>query len=378
MITIIDTFTFLFLDKYGLRKLELFFCLLIGVMAITFGYEYVVAEPPQSEVMKGLFIPRCVDCSHAIVLQAVGVIGAVIMPHNLYLHSALVKSRDIDRKEPKKLKEAKLYYFIETSLALLVSLVINIFVVSVFAYGLYEKTNVELLDQCTDDNFMYGKAKEVFENNTELVDADIYKGGIYLGCAYGAAAMYIWAVGILAAGQSSTMTGTYAGQFAMEGFLNIRWAMWKRTLFTRSIAMIPTFFTAFFSSLSDLTTLNDYLNAIMSVQLPFALIPTIAFTSNPKIMGQFVNGILIKIVSIILSIVIVGINIYFVAEQVIGLDLAVGWEILIYILTILYFIFIVYITLHMYVSMGNTELENNELIQKYVYIPISPTITNNA
>uniref|UniRef100_V5GXD1 Protein Malvolio n=1 Tax=Anoplophora glabripennis TaxID=217634 RepID=V5GXD1_ANOGL len=378
LITIVDTFTFLFLDKYGLRKLELFFCVLIGVMGITFGYEYVVAEPTQSEVLKGLFIPRCVDCNHEVVLQAVGVIGAVIMPHNLYLHSALVKSREIDRKEPKRLKEAKKYYFIESSLALLVSLIINIFVVAVFAYGLFEKTNQQLLDQCSDDEFMYNKAKEVFQNNTEFVDADIYKGGIFLGCAYGAAAMYIWAIGILAAGQSSTMTGTYAGQFAMEGFLNIKWAMWKRTLFTRSIAMIPTFFTAFFSSLSDLTSLNDYLNAVMSVQLPFALIPCIAFTSNPKIMGQFVNGIWIKIVSIILSVIIVGINIYFVAEQLIELDLAVGWQVLIYIITILYFLLIVYISIHMYISMGGTKLENNEFMQKYVYIPIQPVTANGA
>lgn len=147
LITIIDTFTFLFLDKYGLRKLELFFCLLIGVMAVTFGYEYVVAAPPQGEVMKGLFIPRCVDCDHEVVLQAVGVIGAVIMPHNLYLHSALVKSRDIDRKKPEKLVEARMYYFIESSLALICSLVINIFVVAVFAYGLYETTNQELVIQ---------------------------------------------------------------------------------------------------------------------------------------------------------------------------------------------------------------------------------------
>lgn len=101
--------------------------------------------------------------------------------------------------------------------------------------------------------------------------------------------MYIWAIGILAAGQSSTMTGTYAGQFAMEGFLNLRWSKWRRVLFTRSIAMIPTFCIAFFSNLSDLTKLNDYMNAVMSMQLPFALIPTLAFTSNPRIMGQFVN-----------------------------------------------------------------------------------------
>lgn len=130
----------------------------------------------------------------------------------------------------------------------------------------------------------------MFQDNDEYVSADIYKGGIFLGCSFGAAAMYIWAVGILAAGQSSTMTGTYAGQFAMEGFLDLRWQRWKRVLFTRSIAMVPTFLTAFFSSIDDLTYLNDILNAVMSLQLPFAVFPTIAFTCNKKLMGSFVNG----------------------------------------------------------------------------------------
>ncbi|KAJ8918139.1 hypothetical protein NQ315_011596 [Exocentrus adspersus] len=378
LITIFDTFTFLFLDKYGLRKLELFFCLLIGVMGVTFGYEYFVDTPDQGDIFKGLLIPRCVDCDSAVLLQAVGVVGAVIMPHNLYLHSALVKSRDIDRKKPEKLTEARMYYFIESSLALLVSLVINIFVVGVFAHGLFEKSNQALLDQCKDDSFMYDKAREVFANTTELVDADIYKGGIFLGCAYGAAAMYIWAIGILAAGQSSTMTGTYSGQFAMEGFLNLKWAMWKRVLFTRSIAMIPTFCTAFFSSLSDLTSLNDYLNAVMSLQLPFALIPTIAFTSNPRIMGQFVNGIAAKVVSIILGIVIVGINVYFVAEQLLELDLDVGWQVVVYILSLLYFVFIVYLTFHLYISMTYTELENNKAVQKYVFTSVVQSSTTNG
>lgn len=122
------------------------------------------------------------------------------------------------------------------------------------------------------------------------MEADIYKGGIFLGCSFGVAAMYIWAVGILAAGQSSTMTGTYAGQFAMEGFLNLRWKRWKRVLFTRTIALVPTFLTAFFSSIEDLTYLNDLLNAVMAVQLPFAVLPTIAFTCNRNIMGDFANG----------------------------------------------------------------------------------------
>lgn len=140
-----DTFTFLFLDKYGLRKLELFFGVLIALMAVTFGYEYVMSEPDQGEVVKGLFFPWCTDCDSSALLQAVGIIGAVIMPHNLYLHSALVKSRDIDRNKPEKLKEANFYYLIESSAALLCSLVINIFVVSVFGHGLYHKTNSELV-----------------------------------------------------------------------------------------------------------------------------------------------------------------------------------------------------------------------------------------
>lgn len=117
-------------------------------MGVTFGYEYVVASPDQGEVVKGLFFPWCKDCDSSALLQAVGIVGAVIMPHNLYLHSALVKSRDIDRRKPEKLKEANFYYFIESSIALLFSVIINIFVVSVFAYGLHNKTNAELVRIC--------------------------------------------------------------------------------------------------------------------------------------------------------------------------------------------------------------------------------------
>jgi len=114
LITITDTFIFLFLDKYGLRKLELFFGLLITTMALSFGYEYVVVQPDQVEVMKG-FIPGCGTCSQKVVTQAVGIVGAVIMPHNFYLHSALVKSRDVDRKNWRRIKEANFYFFYRIS-----------------------------------------------------------------------------------------------------------------------------------------------------------------------------------------------------------------------------------------------------------------------
>lgn len=365
LITIADTFTFLFLDKYGLRKLEFFFGLLITIMAVTFGYEYVVSAPDQGEVMKGMFIPWCTNCTSSDLLQAVGIIGAVIMPHNLYLHSALVKSREVDRRQPAKVRDANFYFFVEASIALFVSFIINVFVVAVFAHGLHGKTNNQVLEVCLNKS-MYEDAANSFKHNDNIVDADLYKGGLFLGCTFGAAAMYIWAVGILAAGQSSTMTGTYAGQFAMEGFLNLQWARWKRVLFTRLIAIIPTFCVAFFSSIEDLTGMNDLLNAVMSLQLPFAAIPTVAFSSNIHIMGEFVNGLGNKIVAICLTVIVIAINLYFVADQVSGIDLEGGYLALVVIFSIAYLIFNFYLVIHMAAYMGNKRLNENSLVQKYV------------
>lgn len=178
-------------------------------------------------------------------------------------------------------------------------------------------------------HYLINEAKSVFGNNTDIVEADLYKGGIFLGCSFGMFALYVWAVGILAAGQSSTMTGTYAGQFAMEGFLNLQWARWKRVLVTRMIAIVPTFCVAYFSDIQDLTGMNDILNAVMTLQLPFAVIPTITFTSSVAIMGEFVNGVATKIVSILLSIVVIAINITFVVDRVNEMQLEWGWLLLV-------------------------------------------------
>lgn len=369
LITVVDTFTFLLLDKYGLRKLEFLFGFLITVMGITFGYEYVVASPDQGQVLKGMFFPWCEHCDGSVLLQAVGIVGAVIMPHNLYLHSALVKSRDIDRTKAEKVREANYYYFIESCIALFCSFIINVFVVSVFAYGLFEKTNGEVYEMCIENNSTFSYVFETLDK-TEFVDADIFKGGVFLGCAFGAAAMYIWGVGILAAGQSSTMTGTYAGQFAMEGFLNLQWARWKRVLFTRVIAIVPTFFVAFYLDINNLTGMNDFLNAVMSLQLPFATIPTIAFTSNSQIMGEFVNGTGNKVTSIALSAVVIGINTFFVAHSVIY-DIPQQWGIWlgIAVYAAFYIIMCIYFILHMVVSMGNTRLNEYQFVSKYIKCP---------
>ena len=315
LITIVDTFTFLFLDKYGLRKLEAFFGSLIVIMTVTFGYEFFRVGPEIGDIGLGLVFPWCKDCRSTALRQGVGIIGAIIMPHNLYLHSALVKSRAVDRSKKEEVKEANKYVAIESAVALFVSLIINIMVTSVFAHGLYDKTNSEIRALCPNTSVVLDP--DVFEDNDELVDADLHKAGVYLGCAFGLPALYIWAVGIFAAGQSSTMTGTYAGQFVMEGFLNLSWVRWKRVLLTRSLAIMPTLAVALsMNSIKDLSGMNDLLNTLMSLMLPFALLPLMIFSASEKVMKDFRTSYKADICLWFLSITIIAINLSFVAITV--------------------------------------------------------------
>lgn len=354
LITIADTFTFLLLDKYGLRKLEAFFGFLILVMAVTFGYEYVTVAPNQGDLLEGMFVPYCSDCGPRQLLQAVGVIGAIIMPHNMYLHSALVKSRDVDRSRRSEVKEANFYFFIEATIALFVSFLINVFVVAVFAEGFYGKNSTVIYESCKASGNPHA---DIFNTSSSEVEVDIFKGGVFLGCEFGIAAMYIWAVGILAAGQSSTMTGTYTGQFVMEGFLDLKWERWQRVLLTRSIAILPTVLLAVFEGIEDLTYMNDLLNVIMSLQLPFALLPVLTFTSAKNIMGTFVNGMLMKIIASLLTIVVIGINLFFVIVFI--QKLPSHWAVYLgmSVLVLLYLLFVIYLAWYCLIVMGFHVLE---------------------
>lgn len=358
LITICDTFIFLFLDKYGLRKLELFFAFLITVMAVTFGYEYGLVLPDQGPLLKGMFVPYCKNCDQAVVQQAVGIVGAIIMPHNFYLHSALVKSRSVDRKNRRAVKEANLYYFIESAIALGVSFVINVFVVSVFAQAFYNKTYGDVYQNCLDHNNPH--ASLFNQTKTDKIEGNLFYGGIFLGCQFGPPAMYIWAVGLLAAGQSSTMTGTYSGQFAMEGFLKLSWSRWKRVLLTRSIAIIPTLALAFYEGVNRLTGMNDYLNILQSLQLPFAVIPLLTFTSDPNVMKEFSNGKKTKIITWCLAAIIIGVNLYFA-----GLGLSgISNKILYLPATIVIIVWLICYLVVGYFATGFTFLNNFKIMQK--------------
>ncbi|XP_074644517.1 uncharacterized protein LOC141901274 [Tubulanus polymorphus] len=325
LITGVDTFTFLFLENAGLRKLEALFGALITTMAVAFLYMYITVKPDQGQILIGLWFPWCQNCDSAAIQQLVGIVGAVIMPHNIYLHSALVLSRILDRRDERKVKEANKYYSIESAIALFVSFLINLFVVAVFAKAFSDRTDA----------------------------ATLRVAGEWINEKYGLAAKVIWGIGILAAGQSSTMTGTYAGQFVMEGFLKMRWAKWKRVLLTRSIAMVPTILVALLAH-QFLDLLNSWLNVLQSVQLPFALLPVLHFTNSERIMGDFKNGRVTRIVMWVLALLVMFINMYLLY---IYLDVGLKW----YVYLIVSVVLIVYLLFVFYLAIG---------IKQWMYLQI--------
>lgn len=282
LITGADTFTFLFLHVYGVRTFEFLFGFLVSIMAVAMAVCFGISKPDAAQIGVGLVRPYVTKDT---VLQAVATLGAVVMPHALYLHSALVQSRNIDRRNKKAVAEANMYNAIETSGSLFVSFIINMFVMAVFAKGFY---------------------------GTEGADKiGLQEAGDKLGETYGQVARIIWGIGLLASGQSATMTGTLAGQYVMQGFIELKVVPWKRVLITRSIAIVPALLVAILS-IGNLDFLDECLNALQSVQLPFAILPLILFSSSPIIMGEFVAGKFLRTLVWTIFFVLLGINVYLV------------------------------------------------------------------
>ncbi|XP_054797726.1 metal transporter Nramp2-like isoform X1 [Prosopis cineraria] len=290
VITASDCFVFLFLENYGVRKLEAVFAVLIGTMAISFAWMFGDTKPSGKELLMGILVPRL---SSKTIRQAVGVVGCVIMPHNVFLHSALVQSREVDLRKKGQVQEALKYYTIESTVALSVSFIINLFVTTVFAKGFYGSKQANSIGLVNAGQYLQEK----------------YGGGLF-------PILYIWGIGLLAAGQSSTITGTYAGQFIMGGFLNLRLKKWLRALITRSCAILPTMVVAiiFNTSEASLDILNEWLNVLQSMQIPFALIPLLTLVSKEQVMGTFRIGLVLERVAWTIAALIMVINGYLLLD----------------------------------------------------------------
>ncbi|KAI3451961.1 hypothetical protein Pfo_008626 [Paulownia fortunei] len=290
IITALDCFIFLFLENYGVRKLEALFAVLIATMAVSFAWMFGETKPNGGELLLGVLVPKL---SSNTIQQAVGVVGCIIMPHNVFLHSALVQSREVDNRKIGRVREALTYYSIESGAALAISFMINLFVTTVFAKAFYGTEQANSIGLVNAGKYLQEK----------------YGGGLF-------PILYIWAIGLLAAGQSSTITGTYAGQFIMGGFLNLPLKKWLRALITRSCAIIPTLTVAlvFDTSEDSLDVLNEWLNVLQSIQIPFALIPLLCLVSKEEVMGFFKIGTVLQIISWLVAALVIMINGYLMVD----------------------------------------------------------------
>jgi manganese transport protein len=288
MLTALDVMVVLFLQGRGFRLLEAMVAGLIVIIGGCFAYEMIVAQPSISGIAGGLIPSPQIVTDPAKLYIAIGILGATVMPHNLYLHSSIVQTRAFNRDEPGKRMAVK-YATIDSTAALLCAFFIN--------------AAILILSAATFHGTQHGDVADI---------ADAYK---LLTPVLGAAfASTLFAVALLASGQNSTLTGTLAGQIVMEGFLNIRLQPWLRRLVTRLIAIVPAVIVASIYGERGVGQLLILSQVILSLQLSFAVIPLVWFTSEKKKMGGFVNPPWIKWLAWVVTIIIVALNGYLLVQ----------------------------------------------------------------
>nr|AMX27898.1 metal transporter Nramp1 [Pyrus betulifolia] len=296
LLTGFSTLLLLGLQKYGVRKLEMLIAVLVFVMAACFFGEMSYVKPPASGVLKGMFIPEL--SGQGATGDAIALLGALVMPHNLFLHSALVLSRKIP-KSVRGINDACRYFLIESGFALFVAFLINVAIVSVSGTVCHHS---KLSDK----------------DNDTCSDLTLNSASFLLQNVLGRSSKILYAIALLASGQSSTITGTYAGQFVMQGFLNIKMKKWARNLMTRCIAITPSLIVSIIGGSSGAGRLIIIASMILSFELPFALIPLLKFSSSATKMGPHKNSIYIIVTSWILGMGIIGINIYYLSTGFVG------------------------------------------------------------
>ncbi|MEB7424743.1 Nramp family divalent metal transporter [Mammaliicoccus sciuri] len=296
-ITVLDVLLLLLIIKLGFRKIEAIVGVLIFTVLIIFMFEVYLSSPDASSLMAGFLPSSEIVTNKGALYIALGIIGATIMPHNLYLHSSIVQSRNYERTDKGK-KSAIKYATIDSNIQLTIAFIINCLLLVLGAA-------------------LFFGSHEALGRFFDLYDALSHS---HVGGAIGGAVMStLFAIALLASGQNSTITGTLSGQIVMEGFLKIKLKPWVRRIITRVIAVIPVFLCLWLYGLSD-TKIEDLLiftQVFLSLALPFSIIPLIMATSNPKIMGkQFVNKRWVNIISWILAEVLSVLNIYLIVETI--------------------------------------------------------------
>ena len=285
-ITVLDTFLFLFLQRLGIRKMEAFIIALIAVIGVSFLIEIILVKPQLAEVATG-FIPTIPNDTALYI--AIGIIGATVMPHNLYLHSALVQTRKIKRDDA-GIKKALKLNFIDSTIALNLAFFVNAAILVLAATAFFKTGRTDVAE---------------IKVAHELLPS-------FLGTKL---APILFAIALIASGQSSTITGTLAGQIVMEGYLQLRIAPWVRRLMTRLIAIVPAVIVILINGEDNIDSLLILSQVILSLQLGFAIIPLIHFTSDKKAMGKYAIKPLVIVLASLIAAVLIYLNIRMVVEQ---------------------------------------------------------------
>jgi manganese transport protein len=267
--------------RFGFRKLEAVVITLVATVAGCFALQIFFAKPDWGQVAHGAFVPSIANVEAFAI--ALGILGATVMPHNLYLHTALVQTRANDGSVEAK-KRAIKYNTLDTIVALGAAFFVNAAIL-VLAAAAFHKAGVAQVAE--------------LEQAYELLSPTLGVG----------IASTLFAVALLASGQSSTITGTLAGQIVMEGFLNIRIKPWLRRLITRSLAIVPAVAMIWYSGGKNTTQLLVFSQVVLSMQLSFAIFPLLMFTSDPKRMGEFVNPLWLKILGYAVCTIIAVLNV---------------------------------------------------------------------
>jgi manganese transport protein len=292
MITALDVLVILFLQNKGFRYIESFVIVLILTIGGCFLTEMILSKPDMGGIMRG-FVPHSEILTNPVMLYiAIGILGATVMPHNLYLHSSIVQTRKFERNTAGK-REAIHFATWDSTIALFFALFINAAIL-ILSAATFHRAGMTGIAEIGD----------AYHTLTPIL-------GTTLGSV-------LFAVALLASGQNSTLTGTLAGQIVMEGFLNIRLSPWLRRLITRLIAIIPAVIVTIIAGEKGTVSLLILSQVILSLQLSFAVVPLVLFTSDKKKMGEFKNPLWLTILAWIVTAVIVILNAYLLYQTFFG------------------------------------------------------------
>jgi len=290
VITVVDVFLILFLQSRGFRYIESIVGGLIFVIFAAFLYEIFLSKPEIFPMLEGLVPKKEIITNPSMLYIAIGILGATVMPHNLYLHSSIVQTRDYPRTTEGK-KEALKFASLDSSLSLMLAFFINAAILIISAATFHTSGNKDVAD-----------INDAYKLLSPLLGTTL--ASIFFGIA------------LLASGQNSTLTGTLAGQIVMEGFLNIRLKPWVRRLITRLIAIIPALIISIIYGERGTADLLVFSQVILSMQLSFAVVPLVMFTGSKTKMGQFANKPWLKALAWTISGIIIVLNLYLLKETI--------------------------------------------------------------